>query len=85
MSDDIYKEMDRIPVNVNRIDTKPVREKDDVILTDDSSFTFRVNSELKAQFSHLCRRDQYSAASALKRYMLFCVRKGEITHDLRRR
>lgn len=45
-------------------------------LDDDTTFNFRVNSELKKEFSLICKRDHLSAASALKRYMTTCVRIG---------
>lgn len=44
----------------------------------DSNFNFRCNSELKEDFKKLCKQDQTSSSSALKRYMLFCLRKGRI-------
>ncbi len=70
--------------NASVIDTKKLREKDDELLGDDSNYTFRVNGKLKKEFLTLCKRERYSAAAALKRYMLRCVEKGEITHDFRR-
>jgi hypothetical protein len=64
------------------IDDPERREKDDQLLLDDSSYTFRVNAQLKADFLKLCKREQYTASSALKRYMLRCVQKGYISHDM---
>lgn len=45
---------------------------------DDSTFTFRVDSQLKMDFAQLCEREHFSAATALKRYMSHCVSKGRI-------
>lgn len=70
--------------NVPRIDSKAERERDRVLLVDDTTFTFRVNADLKDQFLALCKSEQYSASSVLKRYMLRCVKIGDITHDFRR-
>jgi len=64
------------------IDDADQREKDDQLLIDDSSYTFRVNAQLKEDFLKLCKREQYTASAALKRYMLRCVRKGYISHDM---
>lgn len=50
--------------------TKPKR--------DDSTFTFRVDSQLKRDFAQLCEREHFSSATALKRYMSHCVAKGRI-------
>lgn len=44
----------------------------------DSTFTFRLNSKLKAEFAELCKSEHFSAATALKRYMSQCVEKGRI-------
>lgn len=51
---------------------------DAALLRDGSSFTFRVNKNLKEEFIQLCRKEHYSVAVALKRYMFRCVEKGEI-------
>jgi hypothetical protein len=48
--------------------------------TDDSTFTFRVSSRLKEEFSKLCREEHLSSATALKRYMSRCVSKGRIVN-----
>jgi hypothetical protein len=52
----------------------------EVVETDDSTFTFRVSSSLKEDFSKLCRDDRISASNALKRYMAKCVSKGRIVN-----
>lgn len=70
--------------NLSAIDTDASRKKAAEMLDDDSTFNFRVNTKLKEEFLLLCKRERYSAASALKRYMLRCVEKGEVTHDFRR-
>lgn len=60
------------------------REKDDKLLVCDTTYTFRVNEKLKADFKKLCRKERYSVGAALRRYMLRCVAKGEVTHDFRK-
>jgi hypothetical protein len=49
---------------------------EDKYLEDDSTFNFRVNSQLKKDFSLLCKRRRISSAAALKRYMAKCVESG---------
>lgn len=68
----------------SELDDQNRRKKDDKRLKGDTTYTFRVNSELKAEFERLCEIDRYSAASALRRYMLRCVQKGCVTHDFNR-
>lgn len=65
------------------LDSNYRRNKDERLYTDDSTFQFRVNSDLKDQFIQLCRDEQYTAARALKRYMLRCIQNGYVTHDFR--
>lgn len=48
----------------------------DSLLDEDTTFNFRLNSELKKEFALICKRDHLSASSALKRYMTACVRIG---------
>lgn len=72
------------PYSLPGVDSKESRDKDSCLLHDDSNYTFRVNSELKAEFLKLCKSEHYSAASALKRYMQRCVEKGSVTHDFRK-
>ncbi|EKO3914792.1 hypothetical protein P0F25_003537 [Vibrio metschnikovii] len=43
-----------------------------------SNFNFRCNDELKEDFKQLCKVNQISPSSALKRYMLSCIRSGKI-------
>jgi len=50
----------------------------DDFLIDDSNFSFRVNSRLKKEFQRLCKRDRYSAASVLKRFMIEVVRSQKV-------
>ena len=40
--------------------------------------TFRVNSALKKEFSKICKENQSSASSELKRYMLKIVEQGSL-------
>lgn len=54
---------------------------EDKYLEDDSTFNFRVNSQLKKDFSLLCKRRRISSAAALKRYMAKCV-NNEIALDI---
>lgn len=44
----------------------------------DSVVNFRVNDALKREFSLICKRNQSSASSELKRYMLQVVKRGSI-------
>ena len=44
----------------------------------DDVLTFRVNSALKKEFSKICKDNQSSASSELKRYMLKIVNQGFI-------
>lgn len=44
----------------------------------DSNFNFRCNSELKEEFKRLCKVNQTSPSSVLKRYMLTCIRSSKI-------
>ncbi|ANS87600.1 hypothetical protein VSVS12_03900 [Vibrio scophthalmi] len=44
----------------------------------DSTFNFRCNAELKSDFNNLCKDNQSSSSSVLKRYMLACLRSGRI-------
>ena len=44
-------------------------EKPRDYLSDDSTFTFRVSSDLKRDFKEACKKQRFSSASAIKRYM----------------
>lgn len=44
----------------------------------DSNFNFRCNSELKEEFKKLCKVNQTSPSTVLKRYMLACIRSSKI-------
>ena len=44
----------------------------------DDVLTFRVNSALKKEFSKICKDNQSSASSELKRYMLKIVEQGSL-------
>lgn len=44
----------------------------------DDVLTFRVNSALKKEFSRICKENQSSASSELKRYMLKIVEQGPL-------
>ena len=44
----------------------------------DDVLTFRVNSALKKEFSRICKGNQSSASSELKRYMLKIVEQGSL-------
>ena len=44
----------------------------------DDVLTFRVNSDLKKEFSKICKLNQSSASSELKRYMLKIVEQGSL-------
>ena len=50
---------------------KNAHELDDVL-------TFRVNTDLKKEFSRICKENQSSASSELKRYMLKVVKEGSL-------
>ncbi|EJC6993173.1 hypothetical protein MYD38_003229 [Vibrio parahaemolyticus] len=39
----------------------------------DSNFNFRCNSSLKSEFKKLCKANQTSSSTVLKRYMLDCL------------
>ena len=55
---------------VQKIKSK-AHELDDVL-------TFRVNTDLKKEFSRICKENQSSASSELKRYMLKIVEQGSL-------
>ena len=57
------KKLDKIKTNAHDLD--------DVL-------TFRVNSALKKEFSRICKENQSSASSELKRYMLKIVEQGSL-------
>lgn len=44
----------------------------------DSVLNLRVNSALKQEFSRICKLNQTSASSELKRYMLKIVKQGSL-------
>ena len=44
----------------------------------DDVLTFRVNTHLKKEFSRICKENQSSASSELKRYMLKIVEQGSL-------
>lgn len=44
----------------------------------DSNFNFRCNGELKEEFKRLCKDNQTSPSTVLKRYMLSCIRSSKI-------
>lgn len=44
----------------------------------DDVLTFRVNADLKKEFSRICKENQSSASSELKRYMLKIVEQGSL-------
>jgi len=44
----------------------------------DDVLTFRVNTDLKKEFSRICKENQSSASSELKRYMLKIVEQGSL-------
>lgn len=44
----------------------------------DDVLTFRVNTDLKKEFSRICKQNQSSASSELKRYMLKIVEQGSL-------
>ena len=49
-----------------------------MLLIFDDVLTFRVNSALKKEFSKICKDNQSSASSELKRYMLKIVNQGSL-------
>lgn len=44
----------------------------------DDVVTFRVNGALKKEFSRICKENQSSSSSVLKRYMLKIVEQGSL-------
>lgn len=44
----------------------------------DAVVTFRVNSALKSEFSRICKENQSSSSSELKRYMLKVIEQGSL-------
>ncbi len=44
----------------------------------DAVLTLRVNSALKKEFSKICKENQSSTSSELKRYMLKVVKQGSL-------
>jgi len=44
----------------------------------DDVLTFRVNSDLKKEFSRICKLNQSSASSELKKYMLKIIEQGSL-------
>lgn len=44
----------------------------------DDVLTFRVNSDLKKEFSRICKLNQSSASSELKKYMLRIIEQGSL-------
>ena len=44
----------------------------------DDVLTFRVNTDLKKEFSRICKENQSSSSSELKRYMLKIVEQGSL-------
>ena len=44
----------------------------------DSVLNLRVNSALKQEFSRICKLNQSSSSSELKRYMLKIVKQGSL-------
>ena len=47
-------------------------------LVENSTFTFRVNADLKAQFSELCKSQRLSPSTALKLFMEDCLANGYV-------
>jgi hypothetical protein len=43
-----------------------------------STFNFRCNDDLKEDFKQLCKSNQMNTSSALKRYILSCIRAGKV-------
>ncbi|CAK2090736.1 Antitoxin [Vibrio crassostreae] len=43
-----------------------------------STFNFRCNDELKEDFKQLCKSNQMTTSSVLKRYILSCIRAGKV-------
>lgn len=68
------------PVSINKIgfpdEYSDVPPDIDSLLDEDTTFNFRLNSQLKKEFALICKRDHLSASAALKRYMTACVRIG---------
>ena len=54
------------------------KEESEPFLGDDSSFSFRVNKDLKKEFAQLCKKERLSVAAILKRYMVQCIKNDEI-------
>jgi len=44
----------------------------------DDVLTFRVNSDLKKEFSRICKLNQSSSSSELKRFMLKIIEQGSL-------
>lgn len=65
----------------SELDDDDRRQKDNKLSLGASTYTFRVDEQLKQDFVTLCQKQRYSASAALRRYMLRCVEKGEVTHD----
>ena len=59
---------------LKKIWTKLRKNADDL----DSVLNLRVNSALKQEFSRICKLNQSSASSELKRYMLKIVKQGSL-------
>ena len=59
---------------LKKIWTKLRENADDL----DSVLNLRVNSALKQEFSRICKLNQSSASSELKRYMLKIVKQGSL-------
>jgi len=49
----------------------------------DSTFSFRIDSSLKAEFIGICKEEHLSGATILKRYISRCVRLGSVTLENR--
>ena len=52
--------------------------QEDEYIGNNTTLNFRVNDNLKSDFSRLCKLDQLSIATAVKRYMINCVREGRL-------
>ena len=59
---------------LKKIWTRLKKNADDL----DSVLNLRVNSALKQEFSRICKLNQSSASSELKRYMLKIVKQGSL-------
>ncbi|WP_063658929.1 hypothetical protein [Aliivibrio fischeri] len=72
MSEDFMQRIHRM--------TNAANARRDIEFSDelDSNFNFRCNSELKEAFKQLCKANQASTSSVLKRYMLSCIRSSKI-------